>query len=70
MSRSRAHTIRSASPSISAPAVSELKRVHKILQESIGELNSTVSTLQNLIDDMEKDQQERNRLAKSGTLVL
>lgn len=76
MSRSRRRAARSALlPSM--PAVAELEFAHKALQDSIDELNTTVSALKNLEnlvenveENVEKDQQERNRLAKSGTLVL
>lgn len=70
MSNSRKRAISSPSLSVPAPAIYELERAHRTLQESIGELKSTVSTLKNLIENVEKDQQERNRLTRSGTLVL
>lgn len=74
MSRSRRRAARSALLPISMPAVAELEFAHKALQDSIDELNTTVSALKNLVENVEenveKDQQERNRLAKSGTLVL
>lgn len=70
MSRSRRRAARSAPLPISMPAVAELEFAHKALQDSIDELNTTVSALKNLVENVEKDQQERNRLAKSGTLVL
>lgn len=50
--------------------ISALRDAREALHQSVAELEDTYATLKNLIKISTDDQQERERLAKSGTFIL